>query len=445
MSQFSSRFPSTPSNTLLRDTEIKLRTSSGDYSQDTSDTAFARRRQETHKIKNLSFWGNTDQQVNQEEEWTQRQSLTPFILVMIVLVVAVTLLWFLYKWASGDNSNTPPIIAADTTPFKIRPENPGGMMIPHQDKLVYGRLSQNASQPIERLLPPPEQPLATNPMAAPQPQQPYPQGQDYISAPQQNYAPTLTPQGAPFQPQLQQGAPQFHQGAPQPQQNVPQMQQGAPQFQQGLPQPQQGAPYQTYQTQAPYQPSQQPYALPQQQAPYGFAPPIASGQPTPQTQPQQATTNPLPTKQQSPVEAIKPAQDEDEIESKAQDVIAREGYNELDELIAREAAIPLKKSSKKTTDKYIKQMPIDASKHKVQIASLPSRTMAEQEMKRLMANHTSAFGNKPWNIQKINLGPNRGYTYRLIVGSFANHNVASKFCKKLRGEKIGCMVIAPVG
>lgn len=449
MSQFNSRFQSTPPKTLTRDTEIKLRTSPSDYAQDSSDSAFARRRQETQKIKNLSFWENTDQEVSQEQEWTQRQSPTPFILVMIILVVAVTVLWFLYKWASGDNSNTPPIIAADTAPFKIRPENPGGMMIPHQDKLIYGRLSQNPSQPIERLLPPPEQPLVTNPVATPQLQQQYPQAQNYNTAPQQGYAPTVPSQGTQLQPQLQQGVPQFQQGAPQlqqgtpqPQQVIPHMEQGSQQFQHGV--PQQSTPYHPYQTQAPYPPSQQPYTHPQQQAPYGFTPPMASGQPTPHIPPQTAT-DPSPPKHLSTVEGIKPAQDEEESESKSDDAIAREGHNELDQLIAKEAETPLKKTPKKNAEKFIKQMPIDASKHKVQIASLPSRPMAEQEMKRLMANHRSVFGNKPWNIQKINLGPNRGYTYRLIVGSFANHSVASKFCKKLQGEKIGCMVIAPAG
>jgi len=64
-------------------------------------------------------------------------------------------------------------------------------------------------------------------------------------------------------------------------------------------------------------------------------------------------------------------------------------------------------------------------------------------MKRLRDHHGAFFDHKPWNIQKINLGPERGVTHRLVVGSFPNHNAATKFCKKLRTEKIGCLVIAP--
>jgi hypothetical protein len=82
-------------------------------------------------------------------------------------------------------------------------------------------------------------------------------------------------------------------------------------------------------------------------------------------------------------------------------------------------------------------------KHKVQIASLPSKAMAEKEMKRLRDHHGLFFDNKPWNIQKVNLGNDRGVTHRLVVGSFPNHNAATRFCKRLRAEKIGCLVIAP--
>lgn len=61
-----------------------------------------------------------------------------------------------------------PLIQADAAPAKIRPEQPGGMTVPHQDKLVFQRLSPGGGEPtVERLLPPPEEPL---PRPAPPPQ-----------------------------------------------------------------------------------------------------------------------------------------------------------------------------------------------------------------------------------------------------------------------------------
>ncbi len=66
--------------------------------------------------------------------------------------------------------HAPPLIAADPSPTKAPPDTPGGIAIPHQDKLVYQRLA-TAQEPVaaitkETLLPPPEEPL---PKPAPEP------------------------------------------------------------------------------------------------------------------------------------------------------------------------------------------------------------------------------------------------------------------------------------
>jgi hypothetical protein len=63
-----------------------------------------------------------------------------------------------------------PLIRADTTPIKVKPENPGGMQVPDRDMLIYG---QQRPQ-VEHLLPPPEQPMA-RPAPPPAPAPPPPQ------------------------------------------------------------------------------------------------------------------------------------------------------------------------------------------------------------------------------------------------------------------------------
>lgn len=155
--------------------------------------------------------------------------------------------------------------------------------------------------------------------------------------------------------------------------------------------------------------------------------------------PPQPISQPAQSSKTSTVEDIKPASDEDDDD----DTAIQDGQKELDQLIAREAEKPLRQSTKKNSGKFLKPMTGGLGKHKVQIASLPSKAMAENEMKRLRDHHGSFFDNKPWNIQKINLGPERGVTHRLVVGAFPNHNAATKFCKRLRAEKIGCLVVAP--
>jgi hypothetical protein len=69
-----------------------------------------------------------------------------------------------------------PLVRADPAPFRSRPENPGGVAIPHQNFEVYDRLGQPSApqagpggRQVERLLPPPEAPLPRPPAAPPAP------------------------------------------------------------------------------------------------------------------------------------------------------------------------------------------------------------------------------------------------------------------------------------
>lgn len=80
----------------------------------------------------------------------------------IVLGVAVAggVGWFLFGTGETDGGGDVPVVRADGTPIKERPEDPGGMDVPDQDKLVYDRLDGDSPRPqVERLLPPPETPM----------------------------------------------------------------------------------------------------------------------------------------------------------------------------------------------------------------------------------------------------------------------------------------------
>ncbi|MBX9805539.1 MAG: hypothetical protein K2Y18_07295 [Alphaproteobacteria bacterium] len=385
MSQFKQRFQPHSSPPHSRESEVKLRMTPEAYAQENSDSAFARRHQETQKLKNLSFWENTDQEANDEDEWSDRQSPTPFILVMIVLVVASTLLWFLFQWASGENTNSPPIIAADTAPFKVRPENPGGMMIPHQDKLVYGRLSQDASQPIERLLPPPEQPMSAQPMIV------QPMNAQPMATPPMNAQPMSAPQNQPYPEGANYSQPQHHYQPPQgvypSNPTIPQ----SPQFQ---PQSQPGGHYQPYSAQSPHAPYQQtspsPYAVTPQQAPNPYGSPHPSERLAPTHPiPLKAAANPIPEKQPSAVEGIKPAQEaedeneKDSIPVKENTYVKKEDSNDLERLIAQEAQTPLMRSSKNSEGKIRKSNAKDSGKSKIKKASPTTSLKAKPKIKHL--------------------------------------------------------------
>lgn len=78
--------------------------------------------------------------------------------------------WYAYDQGLQRGSEaTAPLIKADTTPTKVRPEQPGGLQVPNQDKLVYDamRPGTSAEPKVERLLPPPERPVTPPPPPPP--------------------------------------------------------------------------------------------------------------------------------------------------------------------------------------------------------------------------------------------------------------------------------------
>jgi hypothetical protein len=118
----------------------------------------------------LSFWQDDDNDNAEDpENWPDRPSPFKFLVAIMGLVVLAGVFWFAYRWVSQPSSDAPGLIQAEPGPFKVKPENPGGASIPHQDKLIYGRITPGTEQPVERLLPPPEQPTFQPQPAAPAP------------------------------------------------------------------------------------------------------------------------------------------------------------------------------------------------------------------------------------------------------------------------------------
>lgn len=84
-------------------------------------------------------------------------AVTGGLLAVAVLAGGV---WFAYEQGIRSGAeDAAPVIRAAESPIKRQPANPGGLDVPHQDKLVFGRLAPGQIQePVERLLPPPEEP-----------------------------------------------------------------------------------------------------------------------------------------------------------------------------------------------------------------------------------------------------------------------------------------------
>ncbi len=94
-----------------------------------------------------------------EDEVKPRRRLRGPVIIFLVMAISAGGLWVAYNKARNHASGEVPLIQADQGAVKTRPQQPGGMAIPDQDKLVY---NQGKGQPaVEKLLPPPETPLLT--------------------------------------------------------------------------------------------------------------------------------------------------------------------------------------------------------------------------------------------------------------------------------------------
>ena len=126
-------------------------------------------------------------------------------LATFALAAFAGVVWYAYdRGLHAGSEATAPLIQADPSPIKVRPEQPGGLDVPNQDKLVYGALrpGQAEESNVERLLPPPEKP-ADPPAPPPAPAaSENPPDQD-TGAPTEDAAsrtvpiPARTPQAAP--------------------------------------------------------------------------------------------------------------------------------------------------------------------------------------------------------------------------------------------------------
>ena len=69
--------------------------------------------------------------------------------------------WYAYdRGLQAGSEATAPLIQADPSPIKVRPDRPGGLEVPNQDKMVFEamRPGEPDGRRVERLLPPPETP-----------------------------------------------------------------------------------------------------------------------------------------------------------------------------------------------------------------------------------------------------------------------------------------------
>lgn len=101
-----------------------------------------------------------------EEKKFSSMKLHIIALVIFIGILAIILIGFFVFGEKSEQSDEIVTISATQEPVKVRPEQPGGMNIPDQDKLVYNRIrTNNIDTKVESLFPEPEKPIVPSILA----------------------------------------------------------------------------------------------------------------------------------------------------------------------------------------------------------------------------------------------------------------------------------------
>lgn len=73
-----------------------------------------------------------------------------FFVVLIALSFMIGVVWKLYTGAGSQNT-TIPIVRADAEDFKVIPDDPGGMEIPHKDSTIFSSIKDQRAQENTRI------------------------------------------------------------------------------------------------------------------------------------------------------------------------------------------------------------------------------------------------------------------------------------------------------
>ena len=138
------------------------------------------------------------------EEARSGSRLRTIITVVVALVAVGGIVAAGWRFMSGRHLGpvgSSQVIKADDRAVKVRPDDRGGMQVPNQDKLVYGRMENEggaAPPKTEQLLAPPEEP---NPMPKPSPAAAVPPPKPADAAPPPEEPPPIAkPQPVHIQP-----------------------------------------------------------------------------------------------------------------------------------------------------------------------------------------------------------------------------------------------------
>ncbi|PPR23279.1 MAG: hypothetical protein CFH39_00747 [Alphaproteobacteria bacterium MarineAlpha10_Bin2] len=103
------------------------------------------------------------QEVPAEATRPRARLLPMWILIAAVVIVGVAWAMSERYFSEAEVAASVPLVTAEETPVKVRPEESGGVDVPDRDKYVYKSLTDEEPE-AEQLLPPPEEPMERPPI-----------------------------------------------------------------------------------------------------------------------------------------------------------------------------------------------------------------------------------------------------------------------------------------
>lgn len=95
----------------------------------------------------------------EDANWMERNRRPAAVAAVIAVLAFVAVVVYAYNEGQRALSAEPPLIRAPEGPLKIKPEDPGGMVVPDRDKLVYKRIKGEEPGTTVHLRPGPELPI----------------------------------------------------------------------------------------------------------------------------------------------------------------------------------------------------------------------------------------------------------------------------------------------
>ena len=91
---------------------------------------------------------------------TKAARLLPMLVAAVALLSFGAIIYYAYNRGLTTGTEVAAPLITPEGPAKVKPADPGGLEVPHRDKLVYGALDKSADDSrVEQLLPPPEDPM----------------------------------------------------------------------------------------------------------------------------------------------------------------------------------------------------------------------------------------------------------------------------------------------